>query len=78
MSNITTSGNAWGGVAIYVSKPQYLNRGSDNVNFDFANSDVADGIYAEDEEGLVNTNIHILNYTYGINNNYATNPTKKH
>ena len=76
MSNITTSGNAWGGVAIYVSKPQYLNRGSDNVNFDFANSDVADGIYAEDEEGLVNTNIHILNYTYGINNNYATNPTK--
>ena len=76
MSNITTSGNAWGGVAVYVSKPQYLNRGSDNVNFDFANSTLADGIYAEDEEGLVNTNIHILNYTYGINNNYATNPTK--
>lgn len=76
MSNITTSGNAWGGVAIYVSKPQYINRGSDNVNFDFANSTLADGIYAEDEEGLVNTNIHILNYTYGINNNYATNPPK--
>jgi hypothetical protein len=74
MSNITTSGNAWGGVAVYVSKPQYINRGSDNVNLNFANSTLADGIYSEDEEGLFNTNIHISGYTYGINNEYATTP----
>ncbi len=74
MSYITTSGNAWGGVAVYVSKPQYINRGSDNVNFNFANSTLADGIYVEDEEGLFNTNIHISGYTYGINNKYAPEP----
>ena len=73
MSYITTSGNAWGGVAVYVSKPQYINRGSDNVNLNFANSTLADGIYSEDEAGLFNTNIHISGYTYGINNEYATN-----
>jgi parallel beta-helix repeat protein len=34
-SNCTTSGNEWGGIAVYVSRDIYLSRGSSNVDFDW-------------------------------------------
>ena len=70
LTGITTSGNAWGGVAVYVSK--YIFRGSSNVTFDFAQNNINDFFYIEDEFGYYNTNINVSNWTYGIDNIYGT------
>ncbi len=73
MNNITTSGNAWGGIAVYCSNPAYnLNRDkySNNISFDFNTNNVAESFYVEDDYGLVNININVSNWTYKVNNNY--------
>lgn len=72
VTGCTTSGNAWGGVAVYCSNSSYLNRGSDNITFDFAANSVDESFYIEDEFGLTNTNINVSNWTYGIENDYDT------
>ena len=71
MLGITTLNNAWGGIAVYVSKPAYINRGSSNISFNFATNSVSEFFYIEDEFGLFNTNITVANWTYGINNDYG-------
>jgi parallel beta-helix repeat protein len=71
VTNCTTSSNAWGGIAVYVSKPAYLGTGSDNITIDFSTNTIGEWIYVEDEYSLVNTNINILTWTYAINNDYS-------
>lgn len=77
VQNCTTSGNAWGGIAVYASNSTYLNRGSDNINIDLSNNSIGEWVYVEDEFGLINTNIHIQNWTYVINNEYSA-PTSNY
>ncbi|WP_377174652.1 right-handed parallel beta-helix repeat-containing protein [Roseibacillus ishigakijimensis] len=58
MTGCEVSGNAWGAIAVYVSKPGQLNRPSSNVVFDFtANPDLEGIFYIEDQDGLTNSGI---------------------
>lgn len=68
LSNIVTSGNAWGGIALYVSSSR--NRGCDSITIITANSSISEQnkIYSQDTESLVNTNISV-GYDYTIKNN---------
>lgn len=72
INHITTSGNAWGGLAVYVSKPSPsgVGRGSDNVSIDGTTSSFgeANKIYNQDEAGLFNTNITVNGFDYEIKN----------
>ncbi len=69
IDNITTSGNAWGSMAIYASGPSYLNRGSDNVNIDGNTLSLGEGnLFSQDEFGLTNTNITVNGYEYMVRN----------
>ena len=71
VTGCTTSGNAWGGIAIYCSKSSYLNRASSAVTIDMAANNIGEYVYVEDEFSLVNTNINVGNTTYSINNKYS-------
>lgn len=72
ISHITTSGNAWGGLAVYVSKPypSGVGRGSDNVSIDGTSSSFGEvnKIYNQDESGLFNTNITVNGFDFIIKN----------
>ncbi|KAA3636615.1 MAG: T9SS C-terminal target domain-containing protein [Calditrichaeota bacterium] len=69
IDNITTSGNAWGSIAIYCSGPSYLNRGSDNVNIDGNTLSLGEkNLFRQDEFGLINTNITIAGYEFLVRN----------
>ena len=72
VNNITTSGNAWGGFAIYVGNlpPSSVGRGSDNVNIDGTTCSFAENtkIYNQDENGFFNTNITIAGFDYLVKN----------
>ena len=69
MSNITTSNNAWGSIAVYVSGPAYLNRGSDNVVIDGNTLALGENsIYQQDESGLFSTNVSVTGYEYQVFN----------
>lgn len=77
-SNLTTSGNAWGGLAVYVSKPypSGLGRGSNNINIDASNSFTEiQGVYNQDESGFFNTNIAVSGYDYAVQNTTAVGYT---
>ncbi|MFN0159113.1 MAG: InlB B-repeat-containing protein [Bacteroidota bacterium] len=72
LGNITTSGNAWGGVAVYTSGP--LNVASSNINLDLTTSSlgVAPGTapyYLQNTVTLVSTNVGGTGWTYRIWNN---------
>ena len=57
-SDITTSNNQWGSIAIYCSQPAYMNRGCDNVVLDGFTMNLAEnGIFQQDEFGLFSTNV---------------------
>ncbi len=75
ITGVTSTNNAWGGIAVYCSKPAYYNRASSNVNFDFAANNVTDALYIQNEFGLVSTNINIDNWTYETANNPTTEYT---
>lgn len=70
--HLTTSGNNWGGVAIYVSKPYPggVGRGSDNILIDATSSSISEatGIYSQDESGFVNTHTTVTGYDYLVQN----------
>lgn len=70
--HITTSGNAWGGIAVYVSKPypSGLGRGSNNVVIDATSSSIGETrpVYVQDESGFVNTNIQVPGMDYLVKN----------
>lgn len=70
--HLTTSGNAWGGVAVYVSKPYPggVGRGSNNIVIDASNSSISEatGIYNQDESGFINTNTTVIGYDYLVQN----------
>lgn len=69
IDNITTSGNAWGSIAIYCSKPTYLNRGSSGVAIDGDTCSLAEqNLYNQDEFGLFNTGITVTGYDYLVRN----------
>jgi hypothetical protein len=78
-SHITTSGNAWGGLAVYVSKPypSGVGRGSNNINIDANSSSFAEvqGIYNQDESGFFNTSIAVNGYDYAVQNTTAVGYT---
>lgn len=71
-SYITTSGNAWGGFAIYCSKPvpNGVGRGSSNVTIDGTTSTFGEGtkIYSQDEFGYFNTNTTVTGFDYSVQN----------
>ncbi len=70
ITGCTVSGNAWGGVAFYVSRSTYLNRPCSSITYDMAlNPDVAQPVYAEDEYGLINS-VTVAGASYLIYNNY--------
>ncbi len=75
ITGVNSTNNAWGGIAVYCSKPAYYNRASSNVNFDFAANNVTDALYIQNEFGLVSTNINIDNWTYETANNPTTEYT---
>ena len=70
--HITTSGNAWGGIAVYVSKPypSGLGRGSNNVVIDVTSSSIGETrpVYVQDESGFVNTNVQVPGMDYLVKN----------
>ncbi|WP_367871457.1 beta strand repeat-containing protein [Luteolibacter sp. Populi] len=70
ITGCTTSGNAWGGIAVYASKSADLNRPSSTINFDFAANNVAENFYIEKEQGLAST-ANITGTTYQIDNAYG-------
>ncbi len=74
--HITSSGNVWGGIAVYVSKPSPsgVGRGSDNVMIDITNSSIAETnpVYVQDEAGFVNTNTSVLGLDYLVRNSSVT------
>lgn len=72
ITGATVSGNAWGGIAFYVSKSTYLNRGCSAITYDMAaNSAVDQPVYVEDEAGIDNS-VSIANATYLIKNDYGS------
>ena len=72
ISNITTSNNAWGSIAIYCSGPTYFNRASDNIVIDGATMSLGENnIYQQDEFGLFSTNISVSSYDYRVYNDFA-------
>lgn len=77
--HITTSGNAWGGIAVYVSKPypSGLGRGSNNVVIDAASSSIGESrpVYVQDESGFVNTNVQVPGLDYLVKNSNLTGYT---
>lgn len=58
-SHLTTSNNAWGGFAVYVSTA--LGRGSDHVSIDAGSSSFSEpfGVYIQDESGYTSTNVSV-------------------
>ena len=72
ISNVTTSGNAWGGVAVYCSKPEYFGRGSSNVTINGTSCSISDvpQIYSEKGYGFENTNIIVNGYSYQTRNSF--------
>lgn len=74
-SHLTTSGNAWGSLAVYVSKS--TGRGSDNVVIDATTSSFAEsiGVYNQDEFGFISTNITVNGYSYAVQNTAAVGYT---
>ena len=69
MDHITTANNAWGSIAIYCSKPTYLNRGSSNVTIDGSTLNLGeDNIFQQDEFGLVSTNVSVTGYQHHVYN----------
>ncbi|MES2332873.1 MAG: HYR domain-containing protein [Bacteroidota bacterium] len=78
-SNITTSGNAWGGLAVYVSKPYPagVGRGSNNISIDGTTSTFAEiqGVYNQDESGFTSTNTIVSGYDYTVQNTTAVGYT---
>jgi len=66
ISQVTTGGNAWGGIAVYVSIPSQANRGSDNIIIDATTCSIPEGnkVYAQNESGLLNTNVTVAGYDY--------------
>ena len=77
ISNVTTSGNAWGGVAIYCSGTSYLNIPSSDITINLSENSIGEWLYVEDEFGLVNTNISIGNYEYVVSNKYSSEANYK-
>lgn len=72
ITGATVSGNAWGGIAFYVSKSTYLNRGCSGITYDMAaNTAVDQPVYVEDEYGIDNI-VTIANATYLIKNDYGS------
>lgn len=72
ITGATVSGNAWGGIAFYVSKSTYLNRGCSGITYDMAaNTAVDQPVYVEDEYGIDNS-VTIANATYLIKNDYGS------
>ncbi len=72
LTNITTSGNEWGGIAIYVSGPSYNNQASSNININTSGSSISDSnmVYVEDISTLASTDITIAGFDYEIQNKY--------
>jgi parallel beta-helix repeat protein len=70
LDNITTTGNAWGGIAVYNSGPSYLNRASANVAFDGTSSSIAEGgkFYTQEDYGLTMSGITAAGYLYKVRN----------
>ncbi|MBA4313380.1 MAG: hypothetical protein C0417_12220 [Chlorobiaceae bacterium] len=70
LSNITTSGNAWGGVAVYNSGPTLLNRGSSNITIDGITSSISElnKFYTQADYGLLITNITATGFNYKVRN----------
>ncbi len=74
-SNITTSGNAWGGIAIYV-KGQFYPGGSDNTIIDGVNSfGESTKVYTEvDNTAYHITNVHVQAAEFPYYVSFPTNP----
>ena len=67
--NLTSTGNAWGSLAIYCSGPSYLNRACDDVVIDGDSSVFAEkGVFRQDEFGLVSTNVSVTGYDFLVRN----------
>ncbi len=75
IDNITTALNAWGSIAVYVSKPGQMNRGSQNVVIDGDTLNLGEGyLFMQDESGLFNTNITVTGYEYTVRNTTFREP----
>jgi hypothetical protein len=69
VTHCTTSGNAWGGIAVYVSTS--ASRGSDQISIDGTCSfQETNAVYAQDELGYTSTNIAVAGYDYVIKNSF--------
>ena len=70
MDNITALNNAWGSIAIFCSRSDYMNRGSDDVVIDGATLDVDAVPFSQDEFGLFNTNYSVTGWNYHVTNSH--------
>ena len=70
INGCTTSGNAWGGIAVYASKSGNLGRPSSGISFEFADNSVAEYFYVEEEQGFASTAA-VTGNTYQIDNDYS-------
>ncbi|HLP15394.1 MAG TPA: T9SS type A sorting domain-containing protein [Bacteroidota bacterium] len=77
--HLTTSNNEGWGVGVFVSKlpPNGVGRGSDHVAIDASTSSFGEmfKIFAQDEAGLVNTNITVSGFEYEVKNPAAAGYT---
>jgi hypothetical protein len=64
-------------VAFYVSKSANLNRPSTGINFDFAQNSIEEFVYAETEQGLVNS-VSVGGSSYLIENDYNPGTSSFH
>lgn len=77
ITGCTTSGNAWGGIAVYVSGAANMNRASSGISIDLAANSIGEWFYSEDEAGLVNS-VNVSGDTYQIDNVYNPGTAAMH
>lgn len=70
VQNFTSSGNAWGGIALYNSGPTYLNRATSDVTIIGSAGSIGEvnAVYTQEEHSLSITNIDVQGFDFIVTN----------
>ncbi len=77
VDHFTSAGNAWGGIAFYTSKYTSPARASSNITIDGSSSSIGETtpIYAQNENGLIISGLHVNGFDYQVTNPAAVGYT---